>query len=107
LAACTLGYGLVVWATASNAFFSQIVCIQSDRDYTVVTGGPYRYIRHPAYIGAIVYELAVPILLASWGALIIIILSTSLLILRTAKKSHSVLKHIPQNQLHLIPPTCQ
>ncbi len=84
LAVCALGYALVVWATASNAFFSQIVRIQSERGHAVATGGPYRYVRHPAYVGAILYELAVPILLASWWALIFSGLSSALLILRTA-----------------------
>jgi protein-S-isoprenylcysteine O-methyltransferase Ste14 len=76
--ACSLGYALVVWATASNAFFSQIVRIQSERGHTVVTNGPYHYVRHPAYVGAIVYELAVSILLASWWAFILSIVSTAL-----------------------------
>ena len=84
LAVCVLGYALVVWATASNAFFSQIVRIQPERGHTVVTDGPYRYVRHPAYVGAIVYELAISILLASWWAFATSILSTILLILRTA-----------------------
>jgi protein-S-isoprenylcysteine O-methyltransferase Ste14 len=83
LAACALGYILVVWATASNAFFSQIVRIQAERGHTVVTGGPYRYVRHPAYVGAIMYELAVSILLASWWAFITSGLSITLLIVRT------------------------
>lgn len=83
LAVSALGYVPVVWATASNAYFSQIVRIQSDRGQYVVTGGPYRYVRHPAYIGAIIYELAIPFLLASWWALIPSLLTTVLLILRT------------------------
>lgn len=83
LAVCVLGYALVVWATAANPFFSQIVRIQSERNHTVVTGGPYRYVRHPAYVGAIAYELAVSILLASWWALAISALSAILIILRT------------------------
>jgi protein-S-isoprenylcysteine O-methyltransferase Ste14 len=81
---CVLGYGLVVWATASNAFFSQIVRIQSERGQVASTGGPYHYIRHPAYLGAILYELAVPILLASWWAFIFSALNAILVILRTA-----------------------
>jgi protein-S-isoprenylcysteine O-methyltransferase Ste14 len=84
LAVCVLGYAMVVWATASNAFFSQIVRIQSERSHAVVTGGSYRYIRHPAYLGAILYELAVPVLLASWWALIASGLGVILLLLRTA-----------------------
>jgi protein-S-isoprenylcysteine O-methyltransferase Ste14 len=71
LAVCVLGYALVVWATYSNAFFSQIVRINVERGHTVATGGPYRSVRHPAYAGAILYELAGPILLASWWALLI------------------------------------
>ena len=90
LALCVNGYALVVWATASNAFFSQIVRIQSERGHTVVRGGPYRYVRHPAYIGAILFELAVPVLLASWPALIISGLSVLLLILRTALEDRTL-----------------
>ena len=85
LALCVLGYDvLFVWATATNAFFSRIVRIQSERGHAVVTGGPYRWVRHPAYAGATLYELAVPILLASWPALVTSGLSALLLILRTA-----------------------
>jgi protein-S-isoprenylcysteine O-methyltransferase Ste14 len=90
LIVCILGYALVVWATASNPFFSQIVRIQSERGHVVVTGGPYHYARHPAYAGAIVYELAVPILLASWWASIASGLSVILLILRTALEDRTL-----------------
>jgi len=90
LVLCGLSYALVVWATASNAFFSQIVRIQSERGHTVATGGPYRYVRHPAYIGAILYELAVPVLLASWWAGIASGVSVPLLILRTALEDRTL-----------------
>jgi len=94
LAACVLGYVLVVWATASNAFFSQIVRIQSERGHTVVTGGPYRYVRHPAYVGAIVYELAISVLLASWWAVVTSVLSITLLIIRTVLEDRVLLTEL-------------
>jgi protein-S-isoprenylcysteine O-methyltransferase Ste14 len=90
LIVCILGYVLVVWATASNAFFSQIVRIQPERGHTVVTGGPYHYVRHPAYIGAILFELAAPILLASWWAMIPSGLAAILLILRTVLEDRTL-----------------
>jgi protein-S-isoprenylcysteine O-methyltransferase Ste14 len=90
LSVCTTGYALVVWATASNRFFSQIMRIQPERGHTVVTGGPYRYVRHPAYLGAMAYELAVAILLASWWALVVSAVSTGLLILRTALEDRTL-----------------
>jgi protein-S-isoprenylcysteine O-methyltransferase Ste14 len=90
LALCILGYALVVWATASNTFFSQIVRIQSERGHAIATGGPYHHVRHPAYAGAILYELAVPVLLASWPALIVSSLNALLLILRTALEDRTL-----------------
>jgi protein-S-isoprenylcysteine O-methyltransferase Ste14 len=90
LAVCALGYALFVWATGSNTFFSQIVRIQSERGHTVATGGPYRYLRHPGYLGAILYELALPILLNSWPALWISVVNAILLILRTALEDRTL-----------------
>ncbi len=80
---CVLGYAVVVWATATNSFFSQIVRTQPERGQRVVTDGPYRYVRHPAYMGAILFELAVPVLLGSWWAYVASGLGAVLLILRT------------------------
>jgi len=90
LAVCALGYALSVWATASNAFFSQIVRIQTERGHTVATGGPYQYVRHPAYVGTILYQLAVPVLLASWWALIPGGLNAILLVVRTALEDRTL-----------------
>jgi protein-S-isoprenylcysteine O-methyltransferase Ste14 len=90
LAVCVVGYALVVWATASNAFFSQIVRIQSERGHAVVSGGPYHYVRHPAYAGAILYELVISVLLASWWAMIPSGLSAILLVLRTALEDRTL-----------------
>jgi protein-S-isoprenylcysteine O-methyltransferase Ste14 len=92
---CALGYALVVWATASNPFFSQVVRIQSERGQVVVSGGPYHYLRHPAYLGAILFELAVPALLASWWAFIPSGLGAALLILRTALEDRTLQAELP------------
>jgi protein-S-isoprenylcysteine O-methyltransferase Ste14 len=83
LTAFILGQALFIWAMVSNAFFSQVVRIQSERGHAVATNGPYRYVRHPGYAGAILYEVALSTLLASWWALIASGLIAILLILRT------------------------
>ena len=91
LAVCAAGYDLLfVWAITSNAFFSQVVRIQPERGQTVVSSGPYRYVRHPAYVGAILYELAAPVLLASWWAMIPSALAAVLLIVRTALEDRTL-----------------
>jgi protein-S-isoprenylcysteine O-methyltransferase Ste14 len=90
LIVCALSYALLTWAMASNAFFSQIVRIQSERGQAVVSGGPYRYVRHPAYVGMIFFELAMPTLLASWWAIIVSGLCAILLLLRTALEDRTL-----------------
>jgi protein-S-isoprenylcysteine O-methyltransferase Ste14 len=75
---------------ASNTFFSQIVRIQSDRGHVIATDGPYRYVRHPAYVGMILFELAMAALLASWWAFIASGLCAILLILRTALEDRTL-----------------
>jgi protein-S-isoprenylcysteine O-methyltransferase Ste14 len=90
LAVCVLSYALLAWAMASNTFFSQIVRIQSDRGHAVAAGGPYRYVRHPAYVGMIVFEPAMSTLLASWWALIASGFCVILLILRTALEDRTL-----------------
>jgi len=65
-----LGYGLFSWAMVSNKFFSAMVRIQDERGHTVALGGPYRFVRHPGYIGIIVYCLAAPVMFSAWWAYI-------------------------------------
>jgi protein-S-isoprenylcysteine O-methyltransferase Ste14 len=79
-----LGYALGTWAMASNPFFSLANRIQEDRGHAVTTSGPYQVVRHPAYIGTIVFELTTPILLGSLWALIPSGLIALLTIIRTA-----------------------
>lgn len=95
LIACFVGYGLVVWATATNAFFSQIVRIQTERGHTVVSGGPYQYVRHPAYAGGILTQVSTPILLGSWWALVIGSVDAILMILRTALEDRTLHAELP------------
>jgi protein-S-isoprenylcysteine O-methyltransferase Ste14 len=87
---CVSGYALLGWALASNNFFSQIVRIQSDRGHAVVAGGPYRYVRHPGYVGMILFELAMPILLDSGLAFLAGGLCAILWILRTGLEDRTL-----------------
>ena len=87
---CVLSSGLFSWAMASNIFFSQIVRIQADRSHAVATNGPYRYVRHPGYVGMILFEFGISTLLASWWALVTGGLCVILLIIRTALEDRTL-----------------
>ena len=79
-----LAYLLFAWAMASNRFFSTIVRVQKERGHTVVSSGPYRFVRHPAYAGSVVLGLATPLLLGSAWALVPGILTSAAIVARAA-----------------------
>ena len=95
LVVCVLSYALLAWAMTTNAYFSQLVRIQSERGQVVVMHGPYRFVRHPAYVGMIVFELAMAILLASWPALAASGFGAMLLVLRTALEDRTLQAELP------------
>jgi protein-S-isoprenylcysteine O-methyltransferase Ste14 len=110
LAIAALGYALGTWAMAANAFFSMMVRIQEDRGHTVVTGGPYQFVRHPGYVGTIAFELATPIMLGSLWALIAGVLAALLLVVRTALEDRTLSKelegyteYVQQTRYRLLP----
>lgn len=78
------GFVLFFWAMLANAFFSAVARIQDDRGQQVCTTGPYRFVRHPGYVGAILQSLGAPLLLGSTWALIPGVISAALMIVRTA-----------------------
>jgi protein-S-isoprenylcysteine O-methyltransferase Ste14 len=76
-------YCIIYWAMWTNDFFSSRVRIQTDRGHYVVTEGPYRYVRHPGYVGLIIFMPASALLLGSLYALIPAAIDIFLLIIRT------------------------
>jgi protein-S-isoprenylcysteine O-methyltransferase Ste14 len=90
-----LGHSLFVWAMAVNAFFSQVVRIQTDRGHSVVQSGPYRFVRHPGYVGEILFDLGISVLFASWWAILAGAVCASLFIVRTALEDRSLRAELP------------
>ena len=78
------GYVLGSYALMVNRFFSGMVRIQTERNHQVVSSGPYRWMRHPGYAGALATYLAVPFFLDSLWALLPALVISALLVVRTA-----------------------
>ncbi len=78
------GYALGSYALIENRFFSGMVRIQTDRDHQVVSSGPYRWMRHPGYAGALLTYLATPLFLDSGWAFLPTVFVTVLLVIRTS-----------------------
>lgn len=90
-----LGYIVGSWALIENKFFSGVVRIQADRGHHVITTGPYRFIRHPGYAGALWVYLATPILFDSLWAFIPSLLLFGVIILRTWLEDRTLQHELP------------
>ncbi len=66
----TVSFLWISWIMKENTYLSRFVEIQEDRGHKVITTGPYRFVRHPMYIGAAILMIALPIALGSFYALI-------------------------------------
>ena len=53
-----------------NSFAAPVVKIQEERGHQVISSGPYRYVRHPMYAGALLFFAGMSLLLGSWWGLL-------------------------------------
>ena len=64
------GICLTWWALRTlGRFYRPVVTIHED--HQVVTSGPYRYVRHPIYAGAMVVMVGVGLALGNWLSLVL------------------------------------
>lgn len=78
-----LSYFITSWSMWVNRFFSTTIRIQTDRGQEVVQNGPYRFIRHPGYVGGILLAISSSLILGSLWGLIPVGSVVFLLIIRT------------------------
>lgn len=89
------GYVLGSYALIENRYFSGTVRIQYDRGHQVISSGPYRWMRHPGYAGALMTYLATPIFLDSVWALLPAVFLTIVLMIRTSLEDRTLQEELP------------
>lgn len=89
------GFGIVFWAMSENAFLSDVVRIQEDRGHTVCTTGPYKFVRHPMYVGVILIMICFPFSLGSLYTLIPAAIIIILFFFRTALEDKTLREELP------------
>lgn len=83
------------WAMIVNRYFSSQVRIQTDRGQTVVSEGPYRFVRHPGYAGGLLSWLAAPVFFSSWWVLFPMVLVITASVIRTALEDRTLREELP------------
>jgi protein-S-isoprenylcysteine O-methyltransferase Ste14 len=81
LALVVAGFLLITWTTVElGRQYSVYITLQ--QDHKLITSGPYRYIRHPRYLGVMIVALGLALLFRSWIALAALPFLLGLLIFR-------------------------
>jgi protein-S-isoprenylcysteine O-methyltransferase Ste14 len=83
------GVGLLFW-TLHRLGGNLTDTVVTRREHSLVTRGPYRWIRHPFYASMASFIVAVSLMAANWFLLLTGVLVVALLMLRTAKEEENL-----------------
>jgi protein-S-isoprenylcysteine O-methyltransferase Ste14 len=89
------GAYLHLWAILANVFYTSTVAIQITQGHRVETGGPYRFVRHPGYLGIICMEAAMAVALGSIWALLPAAFVAILLSIRCGLEDATLHRELP------------
>jgi protein-S-isoprenylcysteine O-methyltransferase Ste14 len=78
-----------------NSYLSATVRVQEERGQTVITTGPYHYVRHPMYAGGLFMFLGTPLLLGSWYGFLLILLFLPAFLVRAVLEERTLLQEFP------------
>jgi protein-S-isoprenylcysteine O-methyltransferase Ste14 len=87
--------GLITWVLVKNPHAESSVRIQNDRGHTVVASGPYRFVRHPMYVGLIQLHQSMGLILGSPWTMGLAALITILFLWRTALEDQTLRQELP------------
>jgi len=62
------GYGVIFWVFHENSWAGRTIRVEKGQK--VVSSGPYSHVRHPMYVGMLIWYLATPLALGSYIALV-------------------------------------
>jgi protein-S-isoprenylcysteine O-methyltransferase Ste14 len=83
------------WATYVNRFYERSIRLQTDRHQTVVSNGPYSFVRHPGYLSYILKFAALPLALGSVYAIIPIAAGILVMAIRTKVEDTLLMGNLP------------
>jgi protein-S-isoprenylcysteine O-methyltransferase Ste14 len=84
-----------------NAYLSPAVRIQADRGQTVVSTGPYQYVRHPMYATAIILLIGTTLLLGSWYGFVLGLILMVAIGFRAVREERTLRAELPGYDAYL------
>ncbi|MFX1386048.1 MAG: methyltransferase family protein [Promethearchaeota archaeon] len=90
----SLGLIIIFLVMKENTYLSKAVEIQKDRGHIVITTGPYRIVRHPMYLGFILFIVFYCLALGSLFSLIPTTIGVVGLVIRTVLEDRKLHKEL-------------
>jgi protein-S-isoprenylcysteine O-methyltransferase Ste14 len=87
-----VGYVVMFYVFRANSFAAATV--QVDPDQKVISTGPYAWVRHPMYFGALIMFAGVPLALGSWWGLLIFPLLIGVLAVRLLDEENYLVRNL-------------
>ena len=87
------GYAIFFLTMRENRYAARVV--EVDQGQTVISSGPYGIVRHPMYVGIILFYVFSPLALGSWWAILPALLIIPLLVLRIRNEEAVLLRDLP------------
>ena len=88
-----LGMLIIFLVFRENTFTAQTVEVEAGQK--VISTGPYALVRHPMYVGGLVFILGIPLSLGSWWGLFIVVLFTPVMVWRILDEEKLLAKDLP------------
>lgn len=95
LALLVLSSASIAWVFRENSFAAAVVRLQSERGHHVISSGPYAFVRHPMYSGAVLFMLGIALLPGSWWGAAMTPVFAILLGIRTRIEEKTLVAGLP------------
>ncbi|MGD1002948.1 MAG: isoprenylcysteine carboxylmethyltransferase family protein [Minisyncoccia bacterium] len=88
-----LGILIIFFVFKENSFTAATIEVAADQK--VISTGPYARVRHPMYLGGLIFILGIPLALGSWWGLLTVVLFAPALAWRILDEEKFLVKNLP------------
>ncbi len=88
-------YVMFYFTFRENSFASPVVRLQEERHQRVIDSGPYAFVRHPLYVGALGLFMGAPLWLGSTAGLLFSVIPLACLVVRIGIEESFLRQNLP------------
>ncbi|MEA4847230.1 MAG: isoprenylcysteine carboxylmethyltransferase family protein [Clostridiaceae bacterium] len=91
---------LTIWPVFENKHFESTSRIQNDREQAVISTGPYRIVRHPGYLGIVIWAIATSFMFGTLAVGITAAIIIAVIVIRTYLEDTMLKKELKGYQVY-------